>query len=162
MSSTTASAGELTITRLYDAPRALVYKMWTDPALVQKWWAPEGFTNPVCEWDARAGGAIRIVMRAREDIAAMIGGADHPMKGVFQEVVPNEKLVFTNIAVDEDGKHLIDGLTTVTFADEGGKTRLVMHTSVTGVSPLAPQMIAGMEAGWSQSLDKLRDLIAQH
>jgi uncharacterized protein YndB with AHSA1/START domain len=156
-----APRGDVTITRLFDAPRELVFRMWTDAKLVQKWWAPEGFTNPVCEWDARVGGAIRIVMHARDDIAAMIGKADHPMKGVFLEVTPPERLVFTNIAVDEEGNTVLDGLTTVTFAEESGKTHMTMHTTVTGLAPIAPQMLQGMEMGWNQSFDKLRDLIAQ-
>ncbi len=155
------SAGELTLTRLFDAPRELVFKMWTDPKHIAQWWGPDGFTNPVCEWDARAGGKLHIVMHARPDIAAMIGKADHPMRGVFQEVTPPSRIVFTNIAVDENDTPMLEGVTTVTFAEEGGKTRMTMHTAMASLSPLAPQMLQGMEAGWSQSFDKLRDLIAQ-
>ncbi len=54
---------ELNITRIFDAPRSLVFKMWTDPKHVAQWWGPKGFTNPVCERDVRPGGALRIVMR---------------------------------------------------------------------------------------------------
>ncbi len=145
---------EVVITRVFDAPRALVFKMWTDPKHMAQWWGPKGFTNPVCEVDARPGGALRIVMRAPD-------GAEYPMKGIFQEVVAPERLVFTNIAVDREGNHLLEGLTTVTFAEHGGKTKLILQTRAIGIAPMAPQMLAGMEAGWTQSLERLQTLLGR-
>ena len=112
----------LVIERIFDAPPSLVFKAWTDPKQVAQWWGPKGFTNPVCEMDARPGGALRIVMRAPD-------GAEHPMTGVFREVVEPERLVFTSMALDAAGNPIIDGLTTVTFAEHGGKTKLALHTS---------------------------------
>src|SRR5580698_5524350 len=112
----------VTITRVFAAPRAVVFKCWIDPVQLAQWWGPKGFTNPVCEIDARVGGALRVHMRAPD-------GAIYPMKGVIREIVAPERLVFTNIAVDQAGNHIIEGLTTVTFADEDGKTRLTLHTS---------------------------------
>ena len=85
---------ELTIRRTFAAPRALVWQAWTDPRQLAKWWGPHGFTNPVCEIDLRPGGAIHIVMRAPD-------GTDYPMRGEFREIVPPERLVFTNYPVDE-------------------------------------------------------------
>ena len=84
---------EITITRIFDAPRETVFKAWTDAAQLAQWWGPKGFTNPVCEIDARVGGAIRIHMRSPD-------GSVYPMKGEFREIVPPERIVFTNIAVD--------------------------------------------------------------
>jgi uncharacterized protein YndB with AHSA1/START domain len=139
---------EVVITRVFDAPRELVFRMWTDPKHMAQWWGPKGFTNPVCELDARPGGALRIVMRAPD-------GAEYPMKGVFQEMVAPERLVFTNIAVDREGNHLLEGITTVTFTEHGGKTKLTLQTRAVGIAPMAPQMLAGMEAGWTQSLERL-------
>jgi uncharacterized protein YndB with AHSA1/START domain len=139
---------QLVITRMFDAPRELVFRAWTDPEQVARWWGPKGFTNPVCEIDARPGGALRIVMRAPD-------GAEHPMKGVFREVVEPERLVFTNIAVDAQGDILLNGLTIVTFADQDGKTRLTVQTSAVGLAAEAAQMLAGMEEGWTQSIDRL-------
>ena len=141
---------ELVITRIFDAPRELVFKAWTDPRHVAQWWGPKGFTNPVCEMDLRPGGALRIVMRAPD-------GAEHPMKGVFREIVEPERLVFTNIAVDAQGNTLLEGLTIVTFAEHGGKTKLTLQTSAAGVAAEAAQMLAGMEQGWTESLDRLED-----
>src|SRR5580700_2538193 len=94
---TTAPASELerevTITRLFDAPRELVFQAWTDPQHLAQWWGPKGFSNPICEADARPGGAWRIVMRGPD-------GAKYPCGGVYREIVESERLVFTNIAYD--------------------------------------------------------------
>src|SRR5580658_1247711 len=84
---------EFTFTREYDAPRELVFRAWTDPRHVAQWWGPGGFTNPVCEWDARPGNAIHVVMRAPD-------GTEHGMGGEFREVVAPERLVFTAGALD--------------------------------------------------------------
>jgi uncharacterized protein YndB with AHSA1/START domain len=118
-----------------------------------RWWGPRGFTNPVCEVDAKPGGALRIVMRAPD-------GAEYPMKGVFQEVVESERLVFTNIAVDHQGDHLLEGLTTVTFTDHDGKTKLTVQTGAVAMVAHAAQYLEGMESGWTQSLERLEELAA--
>jgi uncharacterized protein YndB with AHSA1/START domain len=97
---------------------------------------------------------LRIVMHGPD-------GNDYPMKGVFREVVPPERLVFSNIAVDKDGNQLLEGETTVVLEAQGAKTKLTLRTYAKGLVPIAPQMLAGMEAGWSQSLDKLGELAAK-
>jgi len=84
------------------------------------------------------------------------------MKGVFLSVTEPERLVFTNIAIDNDGKHLLEGETTVTFSEEGGKTTLILQTHAVGLVPFAPSMLGGMEAGWTQSIDKLQKLLTSH
>ena len=142
------------ITRVFDAPRALVFKAWTDAKVLAQWWGPKGFTNPVCEIDARVGGALRIHMRAPD-------GSIYPMKGEIREIVPPERLAFTNIAVDEAGNHIIEGFTTVTFADENGKTRLTLHTRGSAVVEKAVAYLQGMEMGWTMSIDKLQALLAR-
>jgi uncharacterized protein YndB with AHSA1/START domain len=142
------------ISRVLDAPRALVWQAWTDPAMLAQWFGPKGFTNPVCELDARVGGALRIVMRA-------LDGAEYPMEGAFREVVPPARLVFSKIAVDEDGNRLLEGETSVTFAEHDGKTTLTLTTHAVGLVPIAQQMLAGMEAGWTQSIDKLEMLVTR-
>ena len=92
-----------------------MFKAWTDPKHVAPWWGPHGFTNPVCELDARPGGAIRIHMRGPD-------GTVYPMTGVYQEIVEPERLVFTSAALDKEGNPLFEVLNTVTFAEQGGKT----------------------------------------
>jgi uncharacterized protein YndB with AHSA1/START domain len=145
---------ELTISRVFDAPRALVFKVWTDPKHLAQWWGPQGFTNPVCEFDARVGGELRIHMRGPD-------GDVYPMKGVIREFVPPERLVFTSIAVDAVGNHLLEGLTTVLFVEENGKTKLTLHTEMAAVVEMAKAHLQGMEMGWTQSIDKLQAYITR-
>jgi uncharacterized protein YndB with AHSA1/START domain len=144
----------VTLTRVYDAPRDLVWRAWTDPKHMAQWFGPRGFTSSVPELDVRIGGNLRIVMHGPD-------GNDYPMKGVFREVVPPERLVFSNIAVDNDGNHLLEGETTVILEAQDAKTKLTLRTYAKGLVPIGPQMLAGMEAGWSQSLDKLEELVAR-
>ncbi len=138
----------LIITRIFDAPREVVFKAWTDPKQLQRWWGPKGFTNPVCDVDVRPGGAIRIHMRAPD-------GVVYPMTGVFHEIVEPERLVFTSSALGRNGEPLFEVLNTVTFAAEGTKTRLTLHARVSKVKAAAAPHLAGMEQGWSETLDRL-------
>jgi len=145
--------GSISIVRVFDAPRELVWRAWTDAAMLAQWFGPRGFTSSVPELDLRVGGALRIVMHGPD-------GNDYPMKGVFREVVPPARLVFANIAVDNDGNHLLEGETTVTLTGQGGKTILTVTSHMVGLVPFAPQMLAGMEAGWTQSIYKLQALVS--
>ena len=153
-SKATYGEGTVSITRVFDAPRALVWQAWTDPKMLGQWFGPRGFTSSVPEWDLQVGGALRIVMHGPD-------GNDYPMKGVFTEVKTPERLVFSNIAIDNDGNHLLEGETVVKFTEQGGKTTMTMTSHAVGQVPIAPQMLAGMEAGWTQSIDKLGELVAK-
>ena len=148
---------EVKIVRTFNAPLSLVWAAWTQPARIAQWWGPRGFTNPVCKWDARPGGRIHVVMRASEEIAKMIGRADHPMTGEFTEVKPTERLAFVSTAKDDAGKPLLEALTTVRFAERDGKTEMVLHASAKGFVDIAARMLEGMDAGWMQSIDKLEE-----
>jgi uncharacterized protein YndB with AHSA1/START domain len=147
---------EVLITRIFNAPRELVYlvyRAWTDPKQMAQWWGPRYFTNPVCEMDVRPGGAILIHMQDPD-------GVVYPMKGVFQEVVEPERLVFTSSAFEgEDGSSLLEDTTTVTFEEQDGKTKLTVHSVITKAAPGAEGALAGMEEGWTQSLDKLAEYL---
>jgi uncharacterized protein YndB with AHSA1/START domain len=145
---------ELVLTRVFDAPRELVFKAWTDPKQVAQWWGPHGFTNPVCDLDVRPGGAIRIHMRGPD-------GTVYPMTGVYNEVVEPERLVFTSAALDADGNPMFEVLTTVTFAEQGGKTKQIMRARVINTTAQAAPYIAGMEQGWTQSLERLAESLAK-
>jgi uncharacterized protein YndB with AHSA1/START domain len=144
---------ELVLTRVFDAPRTLVFQAWTDPQHLAQWWGPHGFTNPVCELDARPGGAILIHMRAPN-------GVVYPMKAVFQELVPPERLVFLSGAMDDKGNLLFEVLNTVTFAEQAGKTTLTLHARVVKSTAAAAPYLAGMEIGWTQSLERLAAFVA--
>jgi uncharacterized protein YndB with AHSA1/START domain len=149
-------AQELTLKRTFNAPRELVFKAWTDPALVAKWWGPNEFTTPICELDARPGGKIYIVMHGPKGTDFDI---DLPMTGVFQEFDPPRRLVFTAEALpDEKGIPQLVTLDTVTFKEVDGKTNMTLHVVVVKSTPASAGALAGMEMGWSQSLDKLAEL----
>ncbi len=149
-----ANEKELTLTRIINAPRALVFRAFTDPKHVAQWWGPRGFTNPVCELDLRRGGAILIHMRGPDGII-------YPMTGVYHEIVRPERLIFTSAALDEKGHPLFEVLNTITFAEHGGKTTLTMHASVSKVRVEAAPYLAGMEAGWMQTLERLEEFVAK-
>lgn len=76
-------------------------------------------------------------------------------------MVRSARLEYSNIAVDTDGNHLLEGETEVTFAERDGKTTLTLRCHAVGLVPIAPRMLAGMEAGWTQSIDKLEKLVAR-
>lgn len=146
--------GTVVIKRVFDAPRALVWQAWTDPKMMAQWFGPRSFTVPVCDLDVRVDGRLYIVMRAPD-------GAEYPMTGVFTEVAAPERLAFTNTPLDNDGNVLMRGETIITLTEHGGKTELVVKSHAVGLAPIAPQMLAGMEAGWTQSIDKLGELVVR-
>lgn len=149
-----ADRRELFIERILDAPRELVFKAWTNPKHITKWWGPKGFTNPVVEMDVRPGGKLVIHMADPD-------GNIYPMTGVYLEVVEPERLVIkTNALEGEDGNSLLEGLSTVTFADYKGKTKMTLHEVITKAAPAAEGSLSGMEEGWNQSLDSLTQLLA--
>jgi uncharacterized protein YndB with AHSA1/START domain len=143
----------LVLERVFDAPRELVFKAWIDPEQLAQWWGPHGFTNPLCEADARPGGAIRIDMKGPD-------GTVFPMGGTFHEIVEPEKLVMTTTAMhDEAGNPKLAVLNIVTFTDHGGKTKLVLHAIVVTATDEAAFALQGMEQGWTESLERLADLV---
>jgi uncharacterized protein YndB with AHSA1/START domain len=145
--------GEIVITRAFDAPRSLVFAAWTDPKHVAEWWGPHGFTNPVCELDVRPGGAMRIHMRGPD-------GTVYPMTGVYQEIDEPERLVFASAALDQAGNPLFDVLTTVTFVEQAARTRLRIEPRVVQSTAEGAPYLQGMEAGWTQSLERLEAYLA--
>ena len=132
------------ITRVFDAPRQLLFETWSDPKHLARWWGPKGFTLPGCEMDFRPGGAYRFVMRGPD-------GGDYPFHGVYREIVAPERIVFTAIIDNAPGNELV---TTVTFAEEGGRTRLTVEQTV----PTEPYA-RGQQQGWTESLECLADYL---
>jgi uncharacterized protein YndB with AHSA1/START domain len=152
MSSKPAPPRELVITRVLDAPRALVFRAWTDPKQLAQWWGPNGFTNPVCEVDPRPGGALLIHMHGF--------GVTYPLKGTFVEVVEPERLVFVSTtAEDEHGDPRLEILNTVTFAERDGKTELTMTARVVKAIDM-DGALSGMEQGWTETLERLSAHVA--
>jgi uncharacterized protein YndB with AHSA1/START domain len=159
---------EIVLTRVFDAPRELVFKAWTDPKHMAQWWGPKAFTNPVCQMDLRPGGAWRIVVRSPD-------GIDYPLKGVFREIVEPERLVMTFDCSEHPdewhdlvnpnrdkakGRPALDLLCTVTFEDQAGKTKLTVQTLMESVAIRDAMVKMGMKEGWGQSLDRLEAVLA--
>jgi uncharacterized protein YndB with AHSA1/START domain len=142
---------EVSLTRRIAAAPEFVFRAWIDAKHLAEWWGPKGFTNPVCEVDPRVGGSIRIHMRAPD-------GTVYPMTGRFVEIDRPHRLVFMTAALDGNGRPMFEVLNTVVFTavDEGTEISLVAR--VTSTTPAAPQYLAGMSQGWSQSLDRLAAL----
>jgi uncharacterized protein YndB with AHSA1/START domain len=131
-----------------------VFRAWTDAKQLAEWWGPKGFTNPVCEADARVGGAIRIHMRAPD-------GVVYPMTGRYVQIDRPHRLVFATAALDTEGKPMFEILNTVTFTAVAGGTEIALVAQVTSTTPDAPRYLSGMSMGWSQSLDRLAMLVAR-
>ncbi len=152
----TAAVGdrELRLTRLIDAPREAVYRAWTDPELLKRWFAPLPWTTPEAELDVRPGGANRIVMRSPE-------GQDMPNTGAYLEVAPNRKLVFTDAYqggwTPREGKPF----TTVvlTFEDEGGKTRYTARVLHWTAEDRETHEKMGFHQGWAICTEQLAALV---
>ena len=147
----------LTTSRVFDAPRKLVYRAWTDPKQFVKWFPPEHFSAPVCELDVRTGGVLRVQMRGDDD-AGEFAGLVFPGKGVYREVVPNERLSFT-FEGEGEGSAPPAILMTVIFEDQGRKTKLTIHQTAETVAGYEELVKTGATEGLRQSLDKLSALV---
>ena len=143
---------DLALVRSFDAPRDLVFKAWTDPEHLAKWWGPKGFTTTLKKWETRPGGAILLDMHAPF-------GTIYPMGGSFIELTPPEKLVFKSAALDPAGKAIFEILNTVSFADDGKRTTLTLQTRVLSKTGEADQYLKGQKEGWTMSLDRLEALV---
>jgi uncharacterized protein YndB with AHSA1/START domain len=135
---------ELVITRTFDAPRDVVFAAWTDPNHAREWWGPVNYPARYVEMDARPGGAWRMCLRSTEGKPELWQG------GTFREVVPHERLVFT-FAWDEEGERGLETLVTVTFAEDGGKTRMTFRQ----VPFQSVEERDGHRWGWNSTFDRL-------
>jgi uncharacterized protein YndB with AHSA1/START domain len=117
-----AADRELTVSRVIDAPRALVFNAWTDPEQIARWWGPKGYTTVDYDMDIRPGGTYRFRMRSPE-------GVDHRKRGVYREIVAPERIVFTFAWEEPDGRLGRELLVTVTFEPLGTQTRLTLRQS---------------------------------
>jgi uncharacterized protein YndB with AHSA1/START domain len=139
----------LHITRLFDAPRALVFQVWTDPDHITHWWGPRGYATLSCAMDLRPGGTWRVHSRHRD-------GTETSEQGVFREIVEPERLVFTHAWVDLEGKRGPETLVTVTFADHDGKTEMAFRQAVFDTVETRD----GHAQGWGESFDMLAEHLA--
>jgi len=158
----TAEESVLVITRVFDAPRELVWKAWTDPESVMRWWGPKGYTSPACQIDLRVGGKYLWCMRSPE-------GQEYWSTGVYREIVEPERIVCTNSFADADGNPVPashygipedfpgETLSTLTLEEREGKTELTLRTE----DLPAGEAHESANAGWNEAFDKLADHLSQ-
>ena len=139
VSITTPGDRQIVITRVVDAPRALVFEAWTKAEHIARWWDPSGVPLAVCEIDLRPTGAFRWVNRAPD------GGEGHSFAGIYQEIIPPEKLVFAGMA----------GTGTLVFAEEGKKTRLTIIMDCASKQDRDVMLQMRVDAGTAQTLENL-------
>jgi len=140
---------ELVVTRTFNGPSRLVFEAWSKPELFARWWVPKSFGLALvsCEMDVRAGGGYRLVFRH---------GASEPMTffGRYLEVTPPSRLVWTN---DEGDAGAV--VTTVSFEEKAGKTRVVLHELHPSKEALDAARASGVEAGMTEAHDQLDELL---
>lgn len=151
----TPAQRELVITRLINAPRHKVYRAWTEPELLKQWFTPRPWTTPVVETDVRAGGATYILMRGPD-------GTEFPNRGVYLEVVPDQRLVFTDAYTQAWEPSEKPFMTVVlTFEDVAGKTRYTARVRHWTVADREAHEKMGFEPGWNKATDQLEELVAK-
>lgn len=143
---------ELHLRRFFKAPRDLVFAAWTTPEMLAQWWAPKGFTIPRCEFEAKGGGNIYIEMKAPD-------GTVYPMSGRVVECYAPYRFHFTAKALDASGNALFENWNSVFLEEKNGGTEVVLDVHVMSMTDVAPMYLRGMKEGWSQSLEKLGQLL---
>lgn len=147
------SEREIVFTRVFERPRHLLFEAWTKPEHLRQWWGCDGLSLTDCEIDLRVGGAWRFVMR-------MPDGSDHPFKGVYREIVPDQRLVYSECyEMPQIGSP--EWLTTVTFEEIAGGTRLTHSILHRSREVRDAHLQAGMEAGTIQTLHRLDEHTAR-
>ena len=153
---------DLVVTRVFDAPRGLVFRAWTEPERVRRWWGPEGFTMPYCDIDLRPGGIFHRCMRSP-------GGQEFWVTGVFREIVAPERLVFTDSFADAEGNVVpparygvgpgmpLERLVTVTFEEHAGSTKVTLRHA--GLPSGADRDL--VPHGWASGLESLAGYLAE-
>ena len=143
-------AHHLAITRLIDAPRALVFRAWTEPAHLAKWFFLDAFATTHSEIDVRPGGKWIMNLRTPEGVAITA-------RRVYREIVEPERIVFYE-KCDAGGNVILDGTHTVTFEDVAGRTRLTIECDL--VTPFDADNQRGWNGGWAEVLERLAALVA--
>jgi uncharacterized protein YndB with AHSA1/START domain len=141
---------ELVIHRTFDAPRDLVFRMWTEQEHLTRWCCPKGFTIPFSEGDIRPGGTFRTCMRSPE-------GEDHWLGGKYLELVAPEKIVFTHAWQDTDGTPQHETVVRITLSEKDGKTDLTLHQS----RFTSKASRDGHAGGWNETLENLEGYLSR-
>lgn len=152
---------EFVVERQFNAPRTLMFQVFTQPEHLKRWWAPQPYTIPVCTIDLRPGGIWHYCMRSPE-------GQDQWARSVYREIVSPEKLVYTSTFADEHAnpiEGIPEHLTTLTFTEEEGKTRVRAHVQFASAEALKVAvglgMLEGMSMTWEYLVEYVRELQAK-
>jgi uncharacterized protein YndB with AHSA1/START domain len=140
---------EIALTRVFKAPRQLVYDAFTKPEILKRWFGPRGWTMPTCEVNARVGGGFRFVLRSPE-------GRDLGMRGVYRELSPPDRAVHTESFDDFPGESLV----TTVLTEQDGQTTLVATILYPSREVRDAVLQSGMEHGAAESYDKLAEVLA--
>ena len=146
---------EIVLSRTFDAPRALVWKVWTDAKHVMQWWGPEGFGNSSCESDLRVGGRFVLNMCAPD-------GNTYPCTGIYREITEPERIVYDSEADESHpcGAGLPPRATvTVSFAERNGKTHLTLHTCFANAERKQAAADARFVVSWEEAMDRLGEAL---
>ena len=145
-----ASERALVVTRTINGPARIVYEAWTTPELFTRWWAPKSFGMTIlsCEMDVRVGGTYRLVL------SHPVSAQPMAFFGRYIEATPHSRLVWTNDEGDEDG-----AVTTVTFEEKAGATRVVVHELYPSKQALDDAMASGSTSGWGEQFEQLGELV---
>jgi uncharacterized protein YndB with AHSA1/START domain len=147
---TTPSDTEIVMTRVFDAPRALVFEAHSKPEHIRRWWGPRGYTTPITEMDFRPGGAWRFVQRGTD-------GTEFGFRGEFREIVPPEKIVWT---FEFEGMPGHVSVQTLTLEEKDGRTTLTSRLEFPSTEERDGMLHSGMERGASDSMDRLEEHLA--
>ncbi|MEH1841538.1 MAG: SRPBCC domain-containing protein [Nostoc sp.] len=153
------SRHDIIITRILKAPRSLVFKAWTDPKHIAQWWGPKGFTTQVREMDLRPGGKWRYVMIGPD-------GTQYPVKGVFREIIPFEKIV-TSDEFDQGFEKVVNVdlpkgiVVTAVFEDLDGNTKLTLQIMHESIEDRRRHEQMGVIEGWNSTFDCLDEFLAK-
>ncbi len=152
---------EVMLEKTYDASPEMVWQAWTDPEMLKQWWGPDNVTIPECEVDLKVGGKFYIVMEAGEAMGPY-KGTKWPMTAEFTAVEPNAKLSYNAKAWTEgqEEEMAIEQTTDITFTEENGKTKVTVHAAIHKTGPGAGMAVQGMQAGFTQQLEKLQKFLA--
>jgi uncharacterized protein YndB with AHSA1/START domain len=148
---TLPSDREIVMTRVFDAPRELVFKAYTDPNIIPQWWGLRGSTTIVDKLDLRPDGVWRFIQREQD-------GSEYAFNGVYREIVPPERLVYTFEFEPMPGHVLLE---TITFEEHDGKTTLTDHALFDSVEDRDGMLASGMEAGAAETMDRLAELLVK-
>ncbi len=148
---------EFVMERLFNAPRALMFQVFTQPEHLKRWWAPQPYTVPVCTIDLRPGGIWHYCLRSPK-------GEVHWARSVYREIVPPEKLVYTSTFADEHAnptEGIPEHLTTLTFTEEEGKTRVMAHVQFASGEALKVAVGLGILEGMSITWEELGEYVQE-